>query len=864
MKKHLLTVLLSVLTVASLRADVIFNEPFNYFDGQTIVVGTNADGSTNWFKHSGALNDSFVINKKLQVAMNRADDIHRFFTTFTNTQTIVYSSFTVNCTNAPALSNYFAHFYVSSSTFHGRVWGLKGTLPNTWRLGITGATTTLGLIVAFPIDLATNTDYQVVVRWDPASTFAATLWVNPISSSDANFTTTDGVSSPAASVGYAFRQPSSADTAFFNVSNLVVATSFDEAATNVWQTNAVTPIMPYSPKPGTNFVGDPVNLTAVAAGQGSAGMIYQWQKEGANVSNPNNNSNVFSIASAVIADTGNYRMIATTPYGLSVTSSAAFLWVTNAPIPPAISPTNSTAVPVFYHQPTTLHVSAVGPPPITFQWYYTNFPATGGNVLGADSDTLSISDVFTNNGTTGAYYAVATNPYGSKTSGVFTVTAFAPPSIAFLRTLVDPVNYLATNSTLRWQATGTITTFTNLTTGDTSSYYLQDDTAGINIFVTHGHDFRPPQGVSLTFVGWLSSFGSVLELSGDTNDVTTSFIINTNNDGSFVSNSLPAPKVIPFNITNDLAASESLEGSIVMLTNVFFGTNAGTLISTTANTPVTVTNAAGETFTVLFSSQDLDTAGQTLPSFAWSVVGVFNQNLGNAVLPRNLGYQVEVTRFSDIVTDAPPAAVVTETRSGDSTTLSWPNVPWDNVNFSYGSNYSYSVLAATNVAGPYLVVSNFQARMLGINEVPANGSTGTGFGTVSLSADQTKITVNMRFSGLSAPATAAHIHGAAGPGTNAAVLFPFTGVPAATSGTIPEQTFTITPTQLGYLQNGLLYMNVHNSIYPGGEIRGQIYLVPAIGLTSANTSLTNTAATTATFTDREATNSMKFYRVTSP
>jgi hypothetical protein len=122
----------------------------------------------------------------------------------------------------------------------------------------------------------------------------------------------------------------------------------------------------------------------------------------------------------------------------------------------------------------------------------------------------------------------------------------------------------------------------------------------------------------------------------------------------------------------------------------------------------------------------------------------------------------------------------------------------------------------------------------------------------------------MRFGGLTAPATIAHIHGPAGAGTNASVLFPFTGVPSATSGAIPEQSFAISPTQLGYLQNGLLYMNVHNSVYPGGELRGQILLVPAVGLTSANTSLTNTAATVTSFTDRSATNTLKFYRVSSP
>src|SRR5204863_76701 len=80
---------------------------------------------------------------------------------------------------------------------------------------------------------------------------------------------------------------------------------------------------------------------------------------------------------------------------------------------------------------------------------------------------------------------------------------------------------------------------------------------------------------------------------------------------------------------------------------------------------------------------------------------------------------------------------------------------------------------------------------------------------------------------LTANATASHIHGPVTPSNpNPSVLFPFSGVPSATSGAIPQQTFAITPTQVGYLQQGLLYFNVHSGNFPGGEIRGTIVPVP--------------------------------------
>src|SRR5437870_4259888 len=108
MKKNLLTLLFAFVATATLRADVIFTETYPYVDGPIIQVGTNTDGSTNWFRHSGTAlpSDALVHNHKEEVSassglVNRTDDVHRNFTTFTNTQTIVYASFTVNCTNLP-------------------------------------------------------------------------------------------------------------------------------------------------------------------------------------------------------------------------------------------------------------------------------------------------------------------------------------------------------------------------------------------------------------------------------------------------------------------------------------------------------------------------------------------------------------------------------------------------------------------------------------------------------------------------------------------------------------------------------------------------------------------------------------------
>ena len=121
----------------------------------------------------------------------------------------------------------------------------------------------------------------------------------------------------------------------------------------------------------------------------------------------------------------------------------------------------------------------------------------------------------------------------------------------------------------------------------------------------------------------------------------------------------------------------------------------------------------------------------------------------------------------------------------------------------------------------------FDATLDGAQEVPANASLATGYSTVLLNDLEDQITVNFSWSGLSAAATAAHIHGPALPGFNASPVFTFTGIGGVgISGSMPEQVFAITPAQVAALKEGLYYVNVHNSIYPGGEIRGQLALIP--------------------------------------
>jgi hypothetical protein len=128
----------------------------------------------------------------------------------------------------------------------------------------------------------------------------------------------------------------------------------------------------------------------------------------------------------------------------------------------------------------------------------------------------------------------------------------------------------------------------------------------------------------------------------------------------------------------------------------------------------------------------------------------------------------------------------------------------------------------------------FGATLRGSNEVPPNASPAFGFITVDLHADMITLDVMETFGGLVAPASAAHIHCCAPAGTNAAVALPFLAFPfGVTSGTF-NHTFNLATDLSGItaaafvagLQTGNTYANIHDSVFPGGEIRGQLAAVP--------------------------------------
>jgi Cu/Zn superoxide dismutase len=119
---------------------------------------------------------------------------------------------------------------------------------------------------------------------------------------------------------------------------------------------------------------------------------------------------------------------------------------------------------------------------------------------------------------------------------------------------------------------------------------------------------------------------------------------------------------------------------------------------------------------------------------------------------------------------------------------------------------------------------HFTAHLTAAEEVPANASQGVGTASCTLSDDMTELRYRVTVDKLSGPITGAHIHNAA-PGAAGPVVTPFTMTGNSVTGVWKRtDAKPFTRAMMVELLLGNLYVNVHTSTNPGGEIRGQLRL----------------------------------------
>ena len=108
-------------------------------------------------------------------------------------------------------------------------------------------------------------------------------------------------------------------------------------------------------------------------------------------------------------------------------------------------------------------------------------------------------------------------------------------------------------------------------------------------------------------------------------------------------------------------------------------------------------------------------------------------------------------------------------------------------------------------------------------------SPASGASVLRLSADEKSATVTFNYSNLTTPTTSGHIHGPADPGQSGNILFDLDTAPKQADGsfvwTFAQVGATTSAQLVQALKAGRLYLNIHSSRYPSGEIRGHYGII---------------------------------------
>jgi len=202
-------------------------------------------------------------------------------------------------------------------------------------------------------------------------------------------------------------------TAAMNGSRYRVIVS-NSAGTVISDSATLTVVTPPPPAIATQPIGKTVqegsnvSFAVVASGQGA--LVYQWQLNEQNL--PGATSATLNLNGAKQNQSGRYRVLVSSPYGVTISDTVTL--TVNANPPPTIvtQPLSKTSA---EGTQVTLTVTATGLGALTYQWQVNNQ-----NIPGATSSTLVLSAVRPS--ANGNYRVIVGNPYGTTISTEATVT----------------------------------------------------------------------------------------------------------------------------------------------------------------------------------------------------------------------------------------------------------------------------------------------------------------------------------------------------------------------------------------------------------------------------------------------------------
>ena len=179
---------------------------------------------------------------------------------------------------------------------------------------------------------------------------------------------------------------------------------------------AVAPAITSQPaETQTVTAGQPATFSVTATG--TAPLIYQWKKNGADIAS-NAPSSTYTIAATSEADSGVYSVVVSNSTGTPVTSNHATLTVSTAAVAITAQP---AALTITAGQTATFSVTATGTSP-NYQWRRNGTPIAGATSSSYTTPDMSIA------GSGVDYSVVVSNSAGSVTSSNATLTVNPNPS----------------------------------------------------------------------------------------------------------------------------------------------------------------------------------------------------------------------------------------------------------------------------------------------------------------------------------------------------------------------------------------------------------------------------------------------------
>jgi hypothetical protein len=445
-----------------------------------------------------------------------------------------------------------------------------------------------------------------------------------------------------------------------------------------WEYVMGAPEFDSQPANRTNNALTSAVFTATVASSGAA-VNYQWQKNGANLTDGGNISGAtttnLTLVNVLAGDAGNYTLIASNALGvpsLSVTSSVATLTVVDPFITAQPSPASQTQPPGVT---VNYSVTAVGTATITYQWWKDGAPLSdGGVVSGSTTANLALTGITT--GDAGTYSCRVTNGLGSG----------AISSGAALIVLDPAITSAPTSVTTNYGSTATF----SVTVAGTAPFTYQWRTGGVALVDGGNISGSTSSTLTVSSVSYLDAGSyTVVVTNGNGNGVTSSVATLTVRDPAIIAQPSSLLKAAGASATFSVTATGSAlayqwkKGSAVIADG---GKISGATTSALTISGVTANDA--DSYTVVVTN---NLSAQTVTSSAATLSIVDPPSARTVAVGVNVGFSPAVTGAGTFTYQWKSNGIVIPGATSAAYVLA-------NVQPSYSAIYSVDVTTAAGTA----------------------------------------------------------------------------------------------------------------------------------------------------------------------